>query len=94
MTTSRLRSRLAGLEKAYPRPCPACAGRPDATGIVYRWEGALQNRDGQPLEESDLLPCPACGKGGAEKILVGVNPDWLGEPGIRVVSGVDPRAVS
>jgi hypothetical protein len=93
MSRSPLTRRVFRLEQRVPRQCPACAGRPDTTGIVYRWKGVLQNRDGQPLEESDLLPCPACGKGGAEKILVGVNPDWLGS-GIRVVTDIDPRAVS
>jgi hypothetical protein len=37
-----------------------------------------------------MLPCPACGKGGAEKTLVGVNPGWLLGNGIRVVEGIDP----
>jgi hypothetical protein len=79
--TFRLRARLAGLERTFPRRCPACAGRPRIDGMLFRYKGIL------------LLPCPACGGRGnnANKMSEGVNPALL--LGAKVAEGVDPACI-
>ena len=86
--------RLARLEKAVPKSCPACAGRPRITGVAFLYKGVLQNCHGEPLAEEDLLPCPSCGGGGlldARKVLEGVNPARL--LGVKIVQGIDPAII-
>jgi hypothetical protein len=86
----RLRARVFGLEKALPRRCPVCAGRPRIKGVVFRYQGVLQTAQGQPLDEEDLLPCRACG-GRSGNAIDGVDPGAT--PGIRVIEGVDPAVI-
>ncbi len=78
-SSPRLRARLVGLEKAFPRRCPACVGRPRIDGMLFRYNGELLSARGERLDESDLEPCTSCGR--------------CREEGIKVLVGVDPAAI-
>ncbi len=77
--TIGLRARLVGLEKAFPRRCPVCAGRPRIDGMLFLYNGELITPRGERLAESDLEPCPSCGR--------------CRDEGIKVVVGVDPAVI-
>jgi hypothetical protein len=88
---ARLSTRLNTLSKRLGHYCPGCAGRVPVETCLFRYGGVLMNGHSEPVDESVLLPCPACGKGGVAKTVEGVDPGLM--LGVHVIEGVDPSRV-
>jgi hypothetical protein len=75
----RLLTMLSRLERSLPRRCEKCANRPHLGKAAYLLNGKLQTVHGEPMEEADLRPCPACGRGEfyAVRVVEGLDPACL-----------------
>ena len=91
MNSARVPTRLRALEKSLGPWCHACAHRRQFGAHLFHFNGVLQTADGVPVAESELAPCPVCGKGGVRKVMDGVNPGAM--LGIHVVVNVDPSLI-
>jgi hypothetical protein len=59
--------------------------------VLFLYQGVYQTAHGVPVDESALAPCSACGRGGVEKLLDGVNPSAM--LGFHIIDNVDPASL-